>query len=356
MVLICVAVGTISDPWFEAAFTVPALLIAWKAPRWFQTDKTTRKTLVKSIIITYIAGRITYFGLELLHIVPGQGFGIASLPEMLQHIKLLAQGVGLLVQLYPLPKNNYIWLIWGFYFISLCGVTIFSLLSIKNVEKRTKILVSFSGISIGIIVSAFIITNFAVGLISSRFLINLFYLIIVIIISLAAKIRFNNDVKIKSILWFALLGYILIALHGIIHANWRYTADWNGTKNLAIQLNKYNIYNGYGQYFGANAPLLKIVSNGKITARPLNCNLGYLTPRLASGDDQYWFGKRSFPNSQKKQFLIFSSLDYKRWETCIDNTFGEPNVKLKYRSLDIWDTITTCLISCKNHDLILTEN
>ncbi|MBU2836858.1 hypothetical protein HF673_14070 [Acidithiobacillus thiooxidans] len=335
LILMCVAVGTISDPWFEAAFTVPVLLIAWKAPRWFQTDKTTRRTLVKSLIITYIAGRITYFGLELLHMVPGQGLGIASFPEMFQHIKLLAQGVGVLVQLYPLPKNNYIWSIWVIYFISLCSIIIFSWLSIKNVNTRTKILVSFSGISIGIIVSAFIITNFAGGLWASRFLINLFYLIIVIITSITASFWLKKDNKIKILYWLTLLGYTLLAMHAINHANWRYKSNWNGTDSLSRWLIKHDFYNGYGQYFDVNSPLLNIVSSGKITARPLSCNMGYLIPRLSSSDDQFWFGQKPLAQYNKLEFIAFNKTS-QRWNKCAIKTFGKPYQVLFYRSLKIF--------------------
>ncbi|MHB1737798.1 MAG: hypothetical protein ACYCQM_14755 [Acidithiobacillus sp.] len=105
LLLVCVGVGTISDPWFDAAFTAPVLLLAWKSPKWFQTDKATRRALIKAVIITYIAGRIAYFGLELLHMVPGRGIGFASLSAMLHHLVLLAsQKHGDTLAALPLPK------------------------------------------------------------------------------------------------------------------------------------------------------------------------------------------------------------------------------------------------------------
>ncbi|MDD2257373.1 MAG: hypothetical protein PHI57_09725, partial [Bacteroidales bacterium] len=153
LVLACVFVGTVSDPWFDAAFTAPLLLLAWRSPAWFHADKTTRRALIKTVIITYIAGRITYFGLELLHMVPGRGIGFASPSAMLHHLVLLAKSTGILLQFYPFPSGDLAWVLflWGIYLISLCGVVILSFQARRQVSPAIKVLLAFSGLSIGII-------------------------------------------------------------------------------------------------------------------------------------------------------------------------------------------------------------
>ncbi|MDD3761452.1 MAG: hypothetical protein PHO57_11590 [Acidithiobacillus sp.] len=337
LVLACVFVGTVSDPWFDAAFTAPLLLLAWRSPAWFHADKTTRRALIKTVIITYIAGRITYFGLELLHMVPGRGIGFASPSAMLHHLVLLAKSTGILLQFYPFPSGDLAWVLflWGIYLISLCGVVILSFQARRQVSPAIKVLLAFSGLSIGIIAAAFVLTNFAHGLWASRFLVNVFYLAIVALVTFGAVRWFAGNNLTKLLLLITLTGYVMFGLAAIDHANWRYTSKWAGTNSLAKWFVTHNLYNGYGQYFEVGAPLLGIAANEGITVRPLSCNMGYLIPRLSSGDDQFWFGAAALPSSQKPQFVVFDQADHK-WARCTIKSFGNPAMKLKHGALDIW--------------------
>ena len=335
LLLVCVYVGTVSDPWFDAAFTAPLLLLAWRSPAWFQADKTTRRALIKPVIITYIAGRITYFGLELLHMVPGRGIGFASPSAMLHHLVLLAKSTGMLLQLYPFPRGWLTWTFWGVYLVGLCGVVILSFQERRQISRAVKVLLTFSGLSIGIIAASFVLTNFAHGLWASRFLVNIFYLAIVALVAFGAVRWFAGNNLTKLLLLITLIGYVMFGLAAIDHANWRYTANWAGTRSLAKWLTTHNLYNGYGQYFEASAPLLGIASNERITDRPLSCNIGYLIPRLSSGDDQFWFDSAMLPNSQEAQFVVFDRADHK-WARCTIKSFGNPDIKLKHGTLDIW--------------------
>lgn len=124
-------------------------------------------------------------------------------------------------------------------------------------------------------------------------------------------------------------------MHAINHANWRYKSNWNGTDSLSRWLIKHDFYNGYGQYFDVNSPLLNIVSSGKITARPLSCNMGYLIPRLSSSDDQFWFGQKPLAQYNKLEFIAFNKTS-QRWNKCAIKTFGKPYQVLFYRSLKIF--------------------
>ncbi|MBU2758836.1 hypothetical protein [Acidithiobacillus sulfurivorans] len=335
LLLVCVGVGTISDPWFDAAFTAPVLLLAWKSPKWFQADKTTRRALIKAVIITYIAGRIVYFGLELLHMVPGRGVGFASLSAILRHLVLLAKSTGILLQLYPFPSSELTWMLWGVYLVGLCGAVILSFQARQQISPAVKVLLAFSWLSIGIIATAFVLTNFAHGIWASRFLVNVFYLAIVALVTFGAVRCFAGSNLTKLLLLITLIGYVMLGLAAIDHANWRYTSNWAGIHSLAKWFVTHNLYNGYGQYFEAGAPLLGIASNEGITARPLSCNTGYLIPRLSSGDDQFWFGAVALPSSQEPQFVVFDQADHK-WARCTIKSFGNPDMKFKHGALDIW--------------------
>jgi hypothetical protein len=335
LLLVCVGVGTISDPWFDAAFTAPILLLAWKSPKWFQTDKTTQSALIKSIIITYIAGRIAYFGLELLHMVPGRSIGFASLSAMLHHLVLLAKSTGMLLQLYPFPSGELVWMLWSVYLVALCSAVILAFQPRQQISLAVKVLLAFSGLSTGIIATAFVLTNFANGIWASRFLINFFYLFIAAFVAFSAAAWPTSGYLLKFLLLTSLIGYIAFWISAIHHTNWRYTTNWGGARSLATWLVENDLHNGYGQYFDANTPILNIASHHKITARPLSCNMGYLIPRLSSGDDQFWFDKSALSGLDTPQFILFDKTD-RRWTRCATTTFGPPDEKLKYHSFDVW--------------------
>jgi hypothetical protein len=252
ILLICVFIGTVSDPWFDAAFTVPILLLAWKSPKWFQTGKAVRHTLIKSVIITYIIGRLVYFSLELLHMVPGRSIGFASPPAMLHHLALFAKSAGILLQLYPFPSCELARMFWGVYLVGLCGVVILSFQARRQVSPAVKVLLTFSGLSIGIIATAFVLTNFAGGIWASRFLVNIFYLDIVALVSFGSVRWFVGNNLTKLLLLITFTGYVMFGLAAIDRTNWRYTSNWSGSHSLAKWLIAHNIYNGYGQYFGSS--------------------------------------------------------------------------------------------------------
>jgi hypothetical protein len=197
------------------------------------------------------------------------------------------------------------------------------------------VLLTFSGLSIGIISTAFVLTNFAGGIWASRFLVNVFYLDIVALVSFGSVRWFAGNNLTKLLLLITFTGYVMFGLAAIDRTSWRYTSNWSGSHSLAKWLIAHNIYSGYGQYFEAGVPILNIVSNGKITARPLSCNMGYLVPRLSSGDDQFWFGSATLPNRQEPQFVAFDQTNHE-WANCTINTFGIPAMKLKHGVLDVW--------------------
>ena len=335
LVLACVFVGTVSDPWFDAAFTAPVLLLAWKSPKWFQADKTMRHPLTKSVIIIYIMGRITYFGLELLHMAPGRGIGFASPSAMIHHLLLLAKSTGILLQFYPFPSNLLGWVLWSTYIIGLCGVVTLSFQARRENSPAVRILLVFSRLSIGIIAAAYVLTNFAHSLWAARFLVNVFYLAIAALVTFGAVHWFTSSTLTKLLLGVTLIGYVMLGLTTIDRADWRYTPNWAGTHKLSKWLIAHNYKNGYGQYFEANTPLLGVASNEKIIARPLSCNMGYLIPRLASGDDQFWFATAPLPSHRGSQFVAFDENDAK-WQNCAIRDFGKPDQKFRHGALNIW--------------------
>ncbi|MHB0889049.1 hypothetical protein [Acidithiobacillus sp.] len=341
LVLSCVFIGTVSDPWFDAAFTVPAVLLAWRSAKWFQTDADTRRALLKGLIITYVSGRLAYFGLELLHMVPGRSFNLASPAAMVHHLVLLIKSVALLLQFYPLPTSLASWVVWWLYAASLVAVLIMGVMAARRLQPlagrqpSSRILAGFAGLSIGVIAAAFVLTGFAQGMIASRFLTNIFYLSVAVFVAVGAALWPAKSSVTKPLLGMVLAGYVILGTAAVSQAGWRDTADWAGTHQLSKWLIAHDYKNGYGQYFEVNTSLLSIASNEKIIARPLSCNMGYLIPRLSSGDNQFWFATAPLPSHRGSQFVAFDENDAK-WQSCAIKDFGKPDQKIRRGTLNIW--------------------
>lgn len=331
VILFCVFVGTVSDPWFGAAFSVPLLILFWKSPKWIGIAKQERRYLIKYLIITYISARIVYFILEIFKIVPGHSLGFASPSLYLYHLELLLKSLGIFFFLYPFHASFILILYLSSIFVTI-GLILTTKTRTTNYLKASNI---FIALSAGIIIAAFILTSFADGIISARFLINIFYFFIVIfVVNIAIKwSHFKKVFRIFPVIVFAC--YFFIALTTTYHNKVLYSANWNGTKSLVEWLYKNNLKNGFGEYFRTNSPSFEIASHGKVKARPLSCNMGYLIPRLSSGDDQYWFGENSLHSREKANFLIFENPGVK-WKNCAESTFGKPHTKLQHGNFNIW--------------------
>lgn len=333
LLLACVFIGTVSDPWFDAAFTAPALILAWRSSKWFQADESTRMSLIKGLIITYIAGRATYFCLELIHMVPASNISFASPAAMKQHLLLLVKSMALFLQLYPVPNSILMWGVWIIYAVAIGWVSVLGARTAARMSLSERVLLRLCGLSIAVISIAFVVTGFAQGIFSARFLINSFYLYIVMFAVLSTSLWKSGIRWARQSLILVMAGYTILGLGAINQTGWRYNPELGDIPALAHWLQLHNLRYGFGQYFGANAPLLPIVSDSEVIARPLSCNMGYLIPRLSSGDDQFWFGTQ-IPSNHGSQFVLFES-DNSSWPTCATKDFGAPNKKYRFNSWSI---------------------
>jgi hypothetical protein len=336
LIVLSVIVGTISDPWFTAAFTIPAMIISWKARQWFNTELHRKSISIKIITICFAFGEIVsivfhYFGLFLPN-----GDPIASPGLLIKHIPILAKSLLLMFSFTPIPKHGLFIVSWILY-VATSALTAFGIFRLKMTDGNTdRVAISFFVLSISTIFIAFTVTGFAQNIYASRFLVNIYYSVIIIISIIANRYwkNINSENRMFSIsLFLSIICYVTLTIHMITQNGLRYNVSVN-EKNpsvIARFLEKKNLNYGFGPYFqSVNTMLLNVVSGGNVTAVPISCNMGYMTPFFGGGGNKLWLS----PDKSviQNQFVVFRRGDI-RYNQCIKHNAGIPD---KVYHIDNW--------------------
>ncbi|MHB1630924.1 MAG: hypothetical protein ACYCQL_01725 [Acidithiobacillus sp.] len=301
--LLCSFVGTVSDPWFQAAYTFPVALLLWRSPQLFNQEPRESRNALKKLIMIYLAGRVTYFCFQLLHIFSQQTISFASPSVMLQHAKLLAQGIGTYFCLYPLPSNFSVWTVWAVLVLTILAALYFAMRHRKSLPQPVKIILVFSFISSALMSALFVCTGFANGGWAIEYVINIFYLGMVSTLAIASVCASKN-IAARIVTSISIIAYFVLCISIIINTGWTFSPNWGETKRLVQFLEKNHLYFGYGSYFGSQSPLFDLASNGAITGRHISSKMGLPTIQMGNGDDDFWYDNVS--KKTTPQFIMFS--------------------------------------------------
>ena len=335
-IILPVIIGTISDPWFTAAFTIPALIISWKSTRWFHAESHRRFVAIKIILICFLFGEIISLFMHHVGFFLPNGDPVASPALLIKHIPILAKSIFLIFTFTPIPKYGYFMVLWVLY-IATTAMTAFILFRLKVINDNVeRVAIRFFIISIATISFAFIVTGFAQNIYASRFLVNIYYSVIIIISIMVHRCWANLTAKYRMLsicLSVALICYITLTVHLITENGIRYNVSMNerAPNILAKFLEEKHLIYGFGPYFqNVNTMLLNTVSRGNVTGVPISCNMGYMTPFFGGGGNKLWLSpERPVIHNQ---FVVFRRGDI-RYNQCIKNNAGIPN---KVYHIDNW--------------------
>ena len=328
IVSFCIIVGTVSDPWFAAAFTVPAFILAWFSRRLFEMDKPSRKRMLKGIAYSYIIGKLLYFLGELAGMLPSDGLFFATFPQIINHVGLLAESIALYFQAYPAPSNHVLKAILVIYVTSMTVVIALGTNTAYLKNKEAKILLVFSVLSSIVIASAFIFTAYADGIGSSRFIVNVFYIGILWIMITAATLWNSQKIIAQIFVAMAIGGYLFLSAANIAETGWRYSANWGNTRTVAVFLADHHLHNGYTEYWNTeNAWSLDIFTRNTVVLHALSPNMGVLWPRAAA---QSSFWNKPAPGFQPT-FFIFDASE-PGYKAATMKTFGQPKQVLHFEN------------------------
>ncbi|EEY1259156.1 TPA: hypothetical protein N8095_000838 [Escherichia coli] len=283
--------ATSSDMWMAPAFFLPIIISE------FFLILTARRSK------SHIAVLLIFFALSISHVLPryfniaSQDFKIANIDDVMTNIFLLCDFIGKNLNIFVIDNNItrlFSFIFWSFVF--LCST--WSLMSKKDSTERYIIILctlSIAGIS-----SSYIISNPLPSVWSSRFLINILPMSIIIFCNL----EFLNKRRLKYIpLLLLFIGSLLSFNHtrfGPFHEK------TNSDKEYIDFLIKHDLYFGYGDFW-SRSMTINWISNGKITILPMRIrdygidykNVRWQTMRSWSTDE---YRKKS----PSKQFIAVS--------------------------------------------------
>jgi hypothetical protein len=321
ILLLCVFTGTVSDPWFQVAFTIPAAFLLWKTPKFFHSMEVDSGNALKWLIVAYVVGRATYFTLQIFDIFSQQTISFASPSVMLNHLILLTKGVGAYLCLYPIPTNIISLTAWLVFVVSIFAALYFAIHNRRSSPERIKVILLFTIYSSTLMSVLFVVTGFATGGWAIEYLANMFYLFILSALSIASMVASKNFCS-RTITSMSIMAYISLSVPSIVNAGWTFAPNWGKTKQVVQFLTRNHLYFGYGSYFGAQSPLFFLASDGAITGRHIASKMGLPIIQMGNGDQGFWYSTPS--KETTPQFIIFSRA-YSPLISITKNNIGPPN-------------------------------
>ncbi|WMT46625.1 MAG: hypothetical protein RE468_12135 [Acidithiobacillus caldus] len=350
LVIIAVFIGTVSDPWFTAAFTIPAFIISWKSMQWFRIEPSLRSLMISAILIPFAIGEAVSTILHHLGVFLPNGDLVAPPALLVRHLIILGKSLLLMFSFTPIPKG-FLYILWIIYVFAMI-VAFILLKSIPVGDDIERLSLRFFVLSILVIIIAFIFTGFAQDIGAARFLVNVYYSVIVIISILVHRLWSNIISWKRAIIILpsiVLLCYVVLTAHLIVDNGIRYNVSAREKNIFALEkfLERKGLYYGFGPYFqNVNTMLLNVVSGGHIVAVPVSCDMGYATPFFGGGGNRLWLSQSK--EFYQSEFFVFDSKDI-RYKRCAEKNFGNYN---KIYHLNDW----TILEYHKNLAPTLLEN
>jgi hypothetical protein len=266
-----VFIGGISDPWFNAAFTLPAILsLAFLS---FSCEKKVGIYILLSYVATgFILSYTKFF--DLLDFLPSTHYVFAtSIKQFYQNIHFFAASLVTFINARELLHINHLLgyvYISGALYVSACAVY-YLFFKTKYKTPAEMLFIYFSASSIAIISAAFILSNFPGGNYSTRYLVNNFYLYFMLVIYSYYKNYGGNFNKL-------IIPLLLLSLYSFSSAYqsvqfWTKTPLYdNNARSISLIkfLEERNLHYGYGGYWASDANAISVISGYHVFIRPVS--------------------------------------------------------------------------------------
>ena len=333
LLLLVIFCGTVSDPWFDAAFTFPVVITLWLQNR-YGPDSYKNPGLVKAIVYTYLSARILYWlvGEKVLRCFPGRGAGLDFTHIPLHALWIMRDVSGLL----GIPDHP------AFVMIGLVVwvAALVRLLAGAFLQESTTpahvTLLSVGVLSVGGLLAAGLLDSLTNNIMSGRYFINVVYILLlfgVIGIAMAAKQRAYGA---TSIVVAGLIVFSAVGFQSLLVTPFSLTPRSVGDHALFSALAKRHLGAGFGPYFmGVNSNTTDIWDGGRRRVFPVLIK--------HHGEIALWYvqtSRRWFePKRDKKptrEFLVMPLGGSPNWRQAAMRTFGKPAGVLDIGPFRVW--------------------
>ncbi|MBU2731609.1 hypothetical protein [Acidithiobacillus ferridurans] len=272
LLLYSVFIGGISDPWFNAAFTLPAILSLTLLALSIKNKSGIYISLIYTAI-GLILSQTKLFGI--LDFLPSTNYVfVTSTKQFYQNIYFFAASLLTFTNAHELLRMDrplgYAYIA-GVTYIAASALYIITSIKHKFKAAAESLFIYFSAWSIVVMTAAFVFSDFPDGYYSARYLVNIFYLSFMVIIYAYYK---NYDGKFyKFIIPLLLLSLYLYssAYQGVQY--WKsipLNHNNSSSTSLINFLGDHDLHYGYGGYWASDANAISVISGYHTIIRPVS--------------------------------------------------------------------------------------
>lgn len=320
MICLLQLIAGLSDPWLLPTFTLPMILSlvivgllnrhghrhghAWTIRAWL--------SLVLGLSITFVLVKTGLWGT--LDFVPPMQFLIGPFSTQLANLQALMGNLGGLFSL--LPPLEPAWIYWPEVrlqyalpsYLIVGGLFLFTAVRsiIWPTDVKTRLFTWVAVFSVVGICAAYVISSVAGTVSSVRFVINSLYLVTIALVVYASHHWPQLKRWHKTVIVCLGAMYLITSAVSYIrfwHSGWEQSD--HAVKPLIKTLDEHGLNYGYGQYHGAKSNVVTLLTNGRITMRPVAYDqktgqISFLHPQTAPR----WYTAEDAPKDQK-QFFVY---------------------------------------------------
>lgn len=347
----------LSDPWLLPTFTLPMVLSLGIAGLLFKNQQAVKiqawlpLSLMLSMVL--LAVKTGLFGM--LDFMPLMHFSLGSLSTQLKNLSTLIGNLGGLFALMPsLSIGETLWPetqmpyagISAFTVLLISSYSIFQLASGRS-TKEQRFYAFFAMFSVVGICAAYVISSVEASVTSSRFVINVLYIITISIVVLITQRWALMPMAMRSVVCLVAAFYLIASALGLysFSEKKRYAKFDLTLAELVATLDEHGLTYGYGPYHGSKSNVVTVMTNGRITLRPVTFDqntgqIGFDHPQTS----MRWFAPEDIPKDQKKFFVYLTRatsecFDFDQCSQSLFRDFGTPSdaITLENGVIYVWN-------------------
>lgn len=320
-ILICLLqlMAGLSDPWLLPTFTLP-MMLSLAVIGIFYKDRQSCKArawipLLLGLSAVFVLVKTGAFGV--FAFMPSMHFSPGPLMTLIANLQTLIGNLGGLFAL--LPPLSSAGTNWPETKIQYAGVSTLIILGLffysakkmasRSQSDRQHVFIGVALFSVLGISSAYVISSVLANVTSSRFVINVLYMVTITIV--AFMVQYWSAMRLQSRL--AIVGIVAFYLGASIVSHQRFSEiSWYPQSDRAVNeliqtLDVHGLNYGYGQYHGSKSNAVTVITNERVIIRPVAYDqatgqIGFTHPQTAVR----WFTSEDAPKDQKRFFVYLT--------------------------------------------------
>ncbi|SIQ03745.1 MULTISPECIES: hypothetical protein [Acidiphilium] len=311
---VCLFVAAVSDPWADAAFMIPMLLAALSLIVIGRADRRPLIAIVAMLLVVGLLVQTRLFGA--LGFLPGVSHSVGTPSQMIENAAFAARYIAVFFNILPglltvsgqTPATPAVTIDCVIFFalVLLCLFRVIRNGSINT--ARCQFIAITALASMFVMLAALIVTGFQQGMVTARYLSNIFVFVPLLIAASPAgsgpNARFDRGALLVLAGLFITSGLVS---DRVVWNNRTPTRALNGIPQMAAFLAARHITFGYGPYWWTQANATGWVTHGKLTIRPIDFNPseGKFVPKPVQTLPN-WYTKPAIAREPSRMALILS--------------------------------------------------